>query len=77
MIEVESHTYTSAVVRRLRNFSSITNVYEIAGAYDISAFIKVDTMYEMNNLIEELRTIPGVKTTDTRMVLKKYNGNGA
>lgn len=77
MIEVESHTYTTAVVRRLRNFASITNVYEIAGAYDISAFIKVDTMYEMNNLIEELRTIPGVKTTDTRMVLKKYNGNGA
>ena len=77
MIEVETHTYTAAVVRRLRNFNSISNVYEITGAYDISAFIKVDTMYNLNNLIEELRTIPGVKTFDTRMVLKKYNGNGA
>lgn len=77
MIEVESHVYTTAVVRRLRNFQSVSNVYEITGDYDISAFIKVDTIHNLNNLIEELRTIPGIKQTDTRMVLKKYNTNGA
>lgn len=76
MIEVESHTYTTAVVRRLRNFESVSNVYEITGTFDISAFVKVDNIHNLNILIEELRTIPGVKTTDTRMVLKKYNGNG-
>ncbi len=77
MIEVESHVYTTAVVRRLRNFKNVSDVYEIAGDYDISAFVKVDTVHNLNNLIEELRTIPGIKQTDTRMVLKKYNGNGA
>jgi 2-isopropylmalate synthase len=76
MIEVESHVYTSAVVRRLRNFQHVNNVYEITGDYDISAYVKVDTIHNLNNLIEELRTIPGIKQTDTRMVLKKYNGNG-
>ena len=25
---------------------------------------------------EEIRTVQGVKRTETRMVLKKYNGNG-
>jgi isopropylmalate/homocitrate/citramalate synthase len=77
MIEVESHVYTTAVVRRLRNFASVSNVYEVTGTFDISAFVKVDNIHNLNTLIEELRTIPGIKTTDTRMVLKKYNGNGA
>ena len=77
MIEVESHVYTSSVVRRLRNFPKVSNVYEITGDYDISTFVSVENVYELNNLIEELRTVPGVKQTETRMVLKKYAANGA
>ncbi|MBI3162653.1 MAG: Lrp/AsnC ligand binding domain-containing protein, partial [Chloroflexi bacterium] len=74
MLEVESHVYTSAVVRRLRGFTNVSNVYEITGECDISAFINVENVMALNNLIEEIRTVPGVKRTDTRMVLKKYNG---
>jgi 2-isopropylmalate synthase len=76
MLEVESHVYTSAVVRRLRGFQNVSNVYEITGDYDINAFVNVENMTALNNLIEEIRTVQGVKRTETRMVLKKYNGNG-
>ncbi len=76
MLEVESHVYTTAVVRRLRGFNNVTQVYEITGDYDISAFVNVENMMALNNLIEEVRTLQGVKRTDTRMVLKKYHGNG-
>ncbi|MFN8413815.1 MAG: Lrp/AsnC ligand binding domain-containing protein [Anaerolineales bacterium] len=76
MVEVESHVYTSAVVRRMRGFTNVNNVYEITGDYDISAFVNVENVMALNNLIEEVRTVQGVKRTDTRMVLKKYNGNG-
>ena len=76
MLEVESHVYTTSVVRRLRGFTNVTNVYEITGDYDISAFVNVENMMALNNLIEEIRTVQGVKRTETRMVLKKYNGNG-
>jgi 2-isopropylmalate synthase len=75
MLEVESHVYTSSVVRRLRGFTNVSNVYEITGDYDISAFVNVENVMALNNLIEEVRTLQGVKRTDTRMVLKKYNGN--
>jgi len=75
MIEVESHTYTSAVVRRLRSFKDVSNVYEVTGEYDISAFVNVENVMALNNLIEELRSVSGVKRTETRIVLKKYNGN--
>lgn len=74
MLQVESHVYTSAVVRRLRGFKHVNNVYEITGDYDINAFVNVENVMALNNLIEEIRTVQGVKRTETRMVLKKYNG---
>lgn len=75
MLEVESHVYTTAVVRRLRGIRHVSNVYEITGDYDINAFVNVENMMALNNLIEEIRTVQGVKRTETRMVLKKYNGS--
>ncbi|MCE1254415.1 MAG: homocitrate synthase [Anaerolineae bacterium] len=75
MIAVESHVYTSAVVRRLKNLRNIYNVYEITGDYDISIFVKAENTAELNNVIEELRAIPGIKQTDTRIVLKKHSDN--
>jgi isopropylmalate/homocitrate/citramalate synthase len=74
MLEVESHVYTSSVVRRLRGFNNVANVYEITGDFDINAFVNVENVTALNNLIEEIRTLQGVKRTETRMVLKKYNG---
>jgi isopropylmalate/homocitrate/citramalate synthase len=75
MLEVESHVYTSSVVRRLRGFRNVSNVYEITGDYDINAFVNVENVMALNNLIEEIRTVQGVKRTETRVVLKKYNGS--
>jgi 2-isopropylmalate synthase len=74
MLEVESHVYTTSVVRRLRGIKNVNNVYEMTGDYDISAFVNVEDVMALNNLIEEIRTVMGVKRTETRMVLKKYNG---
>src|SRR5215211_908430 len=74
MLEVESHVYTSSVVRRLRGFKNVANVYEITGDYDINAFVNVENVMALNNLIEEIRTVQGVKRTETRVILKKYNG---
>lgn len=74
MLEVESHTYTTAVVRRLRSFKDVSNIYEITGEYDISAFVNVENVMALNNLIEELRSVTGVKRTETRVILKKYSG---
>jgi len=76
MLEVDSHVYTSSVVRRLRGFKNVANVYEITGDYDIHAFVNVEDVMALNNLIEEIRTVQGVRRTETRMVLKKYNGKG-
>jgi DNA-binding Lrp family transcriptional regulator len=47
-------------------------VYEITGDYDISTYVKVKDTADLNNLIEALRAIPGIKNTDTRIVLKRH-----
>ena len=75
LVSVDSIHYTSSVVRKLRNFKGVHSVFEITGDYDISVYVKVDTVAELNNIIEEFRTVPGIKTTSTRMVLKKFEGN--
>jgi len=75
-ISVESHVYTSAVVRRLKNLHNITSVFEITGDYDISIYCKVANTAELNNFIEQIRSIQGVKTTETSLVLKKHTDNG-
>lgn len=75
MLEVESHVYTSSVVRHLRKFEDVTDVYEVTGGYDISAVVNVENVMALNNLIEGLRTVAGVKRTETRVILKKYPAN--
>jgi 2-isopropylmalate synthase len=77
MVAVESHVYTGAVVRRLKNLKQVSNVYELTGDYDISVYVKVSNTLDLNNFIEELRAMPGVKQTDTRVVLKKHAEIGA
>jgi isopropylmalate/homocitrate/citramalate synthase len=54
MLEVDSHVYTSSVVRRLRGFKNVANVYEITGDFDINAFVNVEDVMALNNLIEEI-----------------------
>ncbi len=76
MIAVESHVYTGSVVRRLKNLKQVNSVFEITGDYDVTAYVKVQNTMDLNNFIEELRAMPGVKLTDTRVVLKKHSDNG-
>jgi len=75
MLEVESHVFTPLIVRRLRGFEKVNHVYEISGDFDISALVDVENVVALNNLIDEVRTMRGVKRTETRLVLKKYKGN--
>jgi len=76
MISVESHVYTSLVVRKLKNLQNVYSVMEITGDYDISVYAKVADTAALNNFIEQVRTIPGVKQTETRLILKKHTDNG-
>ncbi len=74
MVKCESNVYTTAVARRVLWIRGIERVLEISGDFDIEALINVNNISQMNEVLENIRTIKGVTATNTRVVLKKFNG---
>jgi DNA-binding Lrp family transcriptional regulator len=48
----------------------VRQVVEVAGSYDIICFIEAESLAMMNEMIEQIRGIEGVKETQTMPVLK-------
>lgn len=76
MVKCESNVYTTSVARRILWIKGVERVLEISGDFDIEVLIKVDSISQMNEILEQLRVIKGVTETNTRVVLKKFNSNG-
>ena len=68
-----SNIYTTNVVRKINTIGEIERIYEIAGENDISVHVVVSNVARLNSLIEEIRTIPGISSTNTKIILKKLN----
>lgn len=73
-----SHVYTTNVVKKVNNILGVERVYEVAGDNDISIHVSVGNTTQLNNLIEEIRSINGILSTNTKIVLKRLikNNNG-
>ena len=75
-LKLQSNIYSTTVVRRISNIVGVERVYEMIGEDDVGAYISVNTVNHLNNLIEEIRTIPGIASTSTKMILKSLDGVG-
>lgn len=75
MVKCESNVYTTSVARRILWIKGIEKVLEISGDFDIEVLINVDSINQMNEVLEEIRVIKGVEATNTRVVLKKFNSS--
>lgn len=73
LVRVGSNIYTSAIVRRLKNFKNIKSLYELTGEFDISAYVEAENTSDLNSIVEQIRETPGVTHTKTKLVLKKYS----
>ncbi len=70
-IKCDSNVYTTAVTRRLSVISGVKEVMEISGDYDILAKVEAKDPVELNAIIESIRSVKGVSSTLTSLVLKK------
>lgn len=75
MVKCESNVYTTSVARRILWIRGIERVLEISGDFDIEVLINVDSITQMNEVLENIRVIKGVTATNTRVVLKKFNSS--
>lgn len=68
LITVESHS-EGDVVHTLSKRHEISKLYSVSGRYDLCAMVRVDTMEEIESVVNRVRAIKGVSDTLTSMVL--------
>ncbi|MBS7287214.1 MAG: homocitrate synthase [Candidatus Freyarchaeota archaeon] len=74
MVKVESHVYTTNIIRRIINIPGVESAFEVSGDYDIVVYVQTRDMSELNERIEAIRGVRGVERTTTKIVLKKFDG---
>jgi len=72
LVKCQSNVHTSSIARKIRVIRGIKRVCEISGDYDIELSFTGNSTPELNDCLERIRSIDGVVTTNTRLVLKTF-----
>ena len=76
LVKTESNVYTTSIARRLSLIPGVVEVMEVTGDNDIVLRLRAPNPEQLNQIIEQIRSIPGVASTYTMLVLKKSSGEG-
>ncbi len=76
-IKCESSVYTTSVARRLSMIRGVVEVVEVTGQYDVVVRIRAKDHVELNQIVEDIRSVRGVRDTCTQIVLKKLTSVAA
>lgn len=63
---------TRAVVASLLGESGIEAIHDTNGRWDLLAEIRAESMAELSNVLERVRLIKGISTTETNILLASY-----
>ena len=72
LIQCESNVYTTGIARNISKIAQVYRVYEISGQYDIEALLSGNTMSKINEILEQIRAIRGIRNTCTRFIFKTH-----
>ena len=61
---------TSEISKQIKSIGAL-RVFEVAGRYEIVCYIQAESLQEINDYVEQIRAINGVKETQTLPVLKE------
>jgi len=70
-VRCDSNIYTTSVARRLSIIPGVEEVLETTGENDILLRVRARTPAELNQVIEAIRSVRGVRSTYTMLVLRK------
>jgi len=71
-ISVEPGVATGEAARRVLALGGVKRVFELTGEFDLAAVVYGKSVGEVNAAVDEIRKVPGVKATDTKIVLKTW-----
>ena len=71
LVSVNPRLPTSVVSENLKKIPGVETLYEVTGQYDIAAVISTLNVADVNQCVEEIRTVKGVSNTNTMIVLRQ------
>jgi len=71
LVKTNSNVYTTSIARRLSVIPGVAEVMEVTGDNDIVLRVRALNAEQLNQVIEQIRSIPGVHSTYTMLVLKR------
>lgn len=60
------------VAEKIYNMKMAESIYEVTGDYDIAVIARLPNINMVNDLIDKIRSVQGVATTNTHIVLKSW-----
>ncbi|MBN1156491.1 Lrp/AsnC family transcriptional regulator [Candidatus Woesearchaeota archaeon] len=69
-IETETKVETKRIVQKIQSFG-VPEIYEVTGKFDIICMVPALEMIMVNEILEKIRTTPGVMHTETFTILTK------
>lgn len=71
-IKINVNASTAAVASRIKGIRGVISVFEISGDYDIVVFLELESINELNEVIDEIRGIKEISSTRTSLILKEH-----
>ncbi|PPF55996.1 AsnC family transcriptional regulator [Clavibacter michiganensis] len=62
------------VVRAIRGFVEVESLHSTLGAWDLVVQLRTQTMAEFDSAVERIRAIPGVRDTETNLLVNSLTG---
>ena len=70
-VSIEVNVHTTKIANSIKKIDGVENVFEISGDTDIIAIVEVDNTIQLNDVIENIRSMKNVHSTGTKLVLKE------
>ncbi|VVB65773.1 HTH-type transcriptional regulator LysM [Candidatus Gugararchaeum adminiculabundum] len=72
LVSIGSGKPAAAVAKKIKSLHGVRSLYEITGDYDLSIRLEAESSEKLNELLDEIRNVEGVKNTATNIILKKW-----
>ncbi len=69
-IQLEPGSSPKQVVEKVANIPGVEVVYEITGRFDVIAILSAPSIGELNERIDMIRDIEGIRETETAVILR-------
>ncbi len=71
-VEVDTDTTTSKITQTVAALDDVRHAWETSGEVDIVAFVDAASTRGLDDAVEAIRHLPGVRSTRSHLVLKSF-----